>query len=208
MMKLVVSMLGVVVALLSPLGVDAELPPPVCYYKTQKCCFTYGSCGYEKKVIEKRVDCPYQKCEQKCKNECYPVPKCSYKQVEDGQDCKQVSDGYYGYKEVCTPKYKQEKYCYDEEKCEYKCAPYCYTVPAYCTKYYTYQYPKYCPTPYCDKLLVTEGSDVTPSLYVSPTGEYLGEENGPRHDVAGDAGADATPHPDAPAPHTPPAEAR
>ena len=181
-MKFFTFLFPITVLLLCLFGVEATTPAPVCYYKKQKCCFTFQACGYEDKKVEKKVDCPYQKCEQKCSNECYPVPKCSYKQVEDGQDCKQVSDGYYGYKEVCTPKYKQEKYCYDEQKCEQKCYPNCYTVPAYCTKYYYYQYAKYCPVPYCDNLYVSEGSDITPEVYVAPEGEVVKEENGERYD--------------------------
>lgn len=150
--------------------VRASAPPPVCYTKSQKCCFTYGACGYESKQVEDKVDCPYQKCDkQECKDECYTVPKCSHRQVSDGEDCKNVLVGY-SYKRVCTPKYKQEEYCVQEQKCENKCYPKCYTVPAYCTKQVYTNYPKYCPELACEDEYVSEGSDDTPSVYVEPKG--------------------------------------
>lgn len=180
-MSHIAALLAVVAFVLAAAPARASPPEAVCYTKTQKCCFTYYPCGYESKKVENRTDCPYQKCDQECKNECYPVPKCSYRQVSDGEDCKQVVHGY-SYKTVCTPKYKQERYCVNENKCENKCYPKCYTVPAYCTKYVYYNYAKYCPKPSCDELYVSDGSDATPSVYVAPQGTVVNTTDGERYD--------------------------
>lgn len=181
-MNRIASLLAVVALLFTVAPVRASIPPPVCYTKTQKCCFTYYACGYDTKKVENKTDCPYQKCDEECKDECYPVPKCSYRQVPDGEDCKQVPDGY-SFKNVCTPKYKQEEYCVNENKCENKCYPKCYNVPAYCVKYLTYNYPKYCPKSSCDSAYVSDGSDTTPSVYVEPEGTVASETNSTRYDA-------------------------
>ena len=180
---LAVALLAALVLLNCASAKSATIPPPACYIKKQKCCYAYGSCGYVPKKVEKKEDCPYRKCDDEYKTECYAVPKCETKKVQDGEDCREEPDpSGYGTVEKCYPKYVPKKYCVNENKCEKKKYTKCYNVPAYCVKYYYYEYPKYCAKLSCDKLYVDSGSDKAPSDYISPQGNVTKIEEGKRHD--------------------------
>jgi len=182
-MKLLAVSLATIVLLYSPIGVTASAPAAVCYYNKQKCCFNYAACGYESKKVDKQVDCPYNKCEDAYKTECYPVPKCSYKKEQDGQTCEDVPDpSGYGTVQKCYPKYVNKEYCVNEQKCEQKKYSKCYDVAAYCVKYYYYDYAKYCATLTCDNLYLDSGSDKAPADYVVPEGNLTKTEDGKRYD--------------------------
>lgn len=100
------------VAFLFATIVDASTPAPVCYYRTQKCCFNYTACGYATKKLEKKVDCSYKKCEEKCEDVCYPDQTCSAQRVEDGEDCKTIPGESYGYSMDCKTKYTMKEVSY------------------------------------------------------------------------------------------------
>eukprot|EP00171_Calliarthron_tuberculosum_P001843 IDg1843t1 len=172
----------------------STIPSPVCFTKTQTCCFKYSSCGFVTKKIRVVTPCPFSK----CKNVCHPVcefvpikvPKkvCFDKKVVTGETCKEVKvlvGHHYVWKNECKPKYVIKHVCETEytvvkkEVCKDVCKKKCKIVKANCIKFNVLKFLKYCPRLSCSRY-VTSGSTTKPADFVEKKGKIVNMIEGGR----------------------------
>lgn len=150
--------------------------PPICFTKSQKCCFNFVVCGKVEKKVTETVDCPFEKCSTVCKPVCVinekkvPFKSCKDVKTKVGETCKKVKmyvNHKWILKNVCKPKFAIKKVCetkikiVKEKVCKPKCDKVCKTIQATCEKIKILSFPKFCPKLSCDKFVIT-GSDKTP----------------------------------------------
>lgn len=165
-------------------GSFASVPAPVCYTRSQKCCYNFRPCGVIVKRVKVVTKCPFKKCGFKiCKNVCkfitVQVPKkvCKKVKTPTGKEtCKKVKvpgpkPGVYIWRKVCTKDYITKNVCKiikvptKKRVCEKVCSTICKTIPAICVKFAIYNSPKFCPRRSCTKFTIT-GSTVRPKIYI------------------------------------------
>lgn len=173
-------------------------PPPVCYVKSQKCCYAYSVCDYVTRKEAVVVPCPFEKCANVCINVCKLDPtkvlkkQCADKKVKAGQVCtndKVYINEQYVWKKTCKDKYTYKLVCVDnyvienKQVCRRVCKKKCRTVKANCTKYNVVKYAKYCAALSCD-LYVTSGITAKPFDIVGKQGKQVETIEGKR-DIIG-----------------------
>lgn len=144
---------------------------PVCFTKTQVCCYRFAKCGYATRVVTLNKPCPYKKCTKHCKLVCALVRKrvaekynyCTLKKV------KVTPLGLvYKLKKVCVVRVR---YVWKKVKvCKNVCRPKCVVVPATCITKVLYKYAKYCPKLHCAKVV---GVKPLPKTVVSKRGKIV-----------------------------------
>eukprot|EP00171_Calliarthron_tuberculosum_P001844 IDg1844t1 len=182
------------VCTLVPTIVASSIPAPVCFVKSQKCCFKFVTCGFITKKVRVVVPCPFKKCEKVCRPECKLVPTkvpkkvCIDKKVEAGKTCtktKVYEHGKLVWKEACKPKFVIKKVCetkieiINKKVCTNVCKNVCKTVDALCEKFNVVQFIKYCPTLRCESFK-TSGTSTKPADFVAKSGKTISVISGKR----------------------------
>ena len=172
-------------ALLAVSVCASGIPKPVCFKKSQECCFKFAVCGKVKKSDTENIPCPFKKCFPVCAPKCkivtkkIPTKKCTNKKVIVGQTCKKIKikKGHlWIWKKVCTPKFGFKKICKTIiitkkiKKCKKVCNKVCKLVQAVCPKTTVRVFLKYCAKLSCGPLV---GSGIKPADFVAKTGKIV-----------------------------------
>ena len=168
--------------------------PPVCFTKSQKCCFSFFACGVVKRKVTETVDCPFKKCKNVCKPVCktkivkVPFKDCKKVKKQVGEKCKKVKKlvkHKWVWVKVCKPKFAFKRVCVtkfkkkEKKECRKKCDKECKTVQAKCEKIKVLAFTKFCPKLSCDKFVI-DGSDKKPDDKVGKDSKVIKVIDGKR----------------------------
>lgn len=184
---------------LIPGSLATGLPSPVCFSRTQQCCYKYSACGSVTRRVSVSSPCTFTKCSNVCKDECNDVPTkvsknvCVDKKVVVGKICGNGKDyGSFGHswKQACKPKFAIKRVCGNKivevikNVCKKVCKNECRTVNGICIKINTVQFPKFCANLSCDTT-GSNGNGSRPADIVGKKGKIVKTEDGGREENGG-----------------------